>query len=243
MAARIETAMVLAAGYGTRLRPLTDHTPKPLVPVAGKPMVEYALERLRDYGVSDVVINVSHLKEQLLDYLACSPGRGLRFRVSEEAEPLETGGGLKRALPLLGDHAFFAINSDIIWLDPPGQKSALSRLAAHWDPARMDILLLVQSRAGAVGYDLGEDHLFVKAENTFEWSEADAPYVVAGLSLVHPRVFAQSPEGKFSVKVLWLEALRRNRLFCLPHKGLWFQAGRIQDLKRTEEILNKLGGG
>ena len=220
--------MVLAAGYGLRLRPLTEQIPKPLVPVAGKPMLEYALDRLRSYGVDKVVINVSHLKEQLLAYTAQVPGLGVR--VSEEPEPLETGGGIKNALPLLGDAPFFTINSDIIWFDEG--EGALARLAERWDEAKMDVLLLVQSRAKAVGYDKGEDHLFVHAGNTVGWREEETPYIVAGVGIIHPRAFAGAPEGKFSVKVVWQRALKANRLFCLPHRGKWFQAGTVADIKK-----------
>lgn len=241
MSSKIKTAMVLAAGYGMRLRPLTEHTPKPLVPVAGRPMIEYALEKLRAQGIERLVINVSHLKAQLLDYFAAQSATvGDLFPsvdISEEAEPLETGGGLKQAAPLLGNEPCFTINSDILWTDE-GQ-TALSRLARHWDGERMDFLLLAQSKARAVGHDRGEDHLFILPENTLEWSASDAPYIIAGVGIMHPRVLAEAPEGKFSVKLLWRRALEQNRLFCLPHQGRWFQAGTIADLRRTEEALLK----
>jgi MurNAc alpha-1-phosphate uridylyltransferase len=237
MHGKIKKAMVLAAGYGLRLRPLTERVPKPLVPVAGKPMIDYALDKLKAYGIEEVVINVSHLKDQLTAY--CSAARGLTIRISEETEPLETGGGLKKALPLLGDEPFFTINSDIIWLD--GQESALDRLTRHWDEAKMDILLLAQSRARAVGYDKGEDALFVKRDNTLNWDERDAPYIIAGLGILHPRVLASAPEGKFSVKVLWRQALSRGRLACLPHQGQWFQTGTAADIKQAEARLANLG--
>ena len=227
--------MVLAAGYGTRLKPLTDRMPKPLIPVAGKPMIEYALDRLRAYGIEEIIINVSHLKEQLTAYV--STCRGLTIKLSDEAELLETGGGLKKALPLLGNAPFFTINSDIIWLDE--QESALDRLARHWDDATMDILVLTQSRAKAVGYDQGEDHLFIKPGNTIDWDEREAPYIIAGLGIIHPRVFADAPEGKFSVKILWHQALRQNRLACLPHHGSWFQTGTKADIEKAEKILRR----
>jgi MurNAc alpha-1-phosphate uridylyltransferase len=233
MHGKIKKAMVLAAGYGTRLRPLTDRIPKPLIPVAGKPMIEYALDRLKSYGIEEVIINVSHLKEPLAAYL--SKGHGLTIKLSEETEPLETGGGLKKALPLLGAEPFFTINSDIIWVDK--QESALDRLTRHWDEGAMDILLLAQSRARAVGYDRGEDHLFVKPTNTFEWDEQQAPYIIASVGIMHPRLLADAPEGKFSVKILWHQALRQNRLACLPHHGPWFQTGTMADIRKTEEHL------
>jgi MurNAc alpha-1-phosphate uridylyltransferase len=235
MPAKIKKAMVLAAGYGTRLKPLTDRMPKPLVPVAGKPMIEYALDKLRAYGIEEVIINVSHLKDQLTAYVAKLSG--LTLKISEETEPLETGGGLKKALPLLGNEPFFTINSDIIWMD--GAESALDRLTQHWDDAKMDVLLLAQSKAKAVGHDKGEDHLFIKPGNTIDWNEREAPYIIAGVGILHPRILANAPEGKFTVKILWHQALAQNRLFCLPHHGQWFQTGTLADIKTAEKHLKK----
>ena len=236
MPPRLKKAMLLAAGYGTRLKPLTDHTPKPLVPVAGRPMIAYALDRLRAYGIEEIVINVSHLKEQLQTYLAGC--KNLRVTISEEAEPLETGGGLKQAAPWLGDGPVFAINSDILWSDDG--ETALDRLTQHWDDARMDFLLLAQPKAKAVGHDKGEDHLFIKPENTPGWNAVDAPYIISGIGIFHPRVLRDVPDGKFSVKVLWRQALEHNRLFCLPHHGRWFQTGTIEDIRKTEAELSRL---
>jgi MurNAc alpha-1-phosphate uridylyltransferase len=276
MPGKINKAMVLAAGYGTRLKPLTDRVPKPLVPVAGRPMIDYALEKLQACGIRDIVINVSHLKEQLVAHLAAR--KNLAIQISEEAEPLETGGGLKKAQPLLGEEPVFVINSDILWTDEPENTSpspprsggegrgevagfgkhstlniqhptsnevptetssrgetALARLARHWDGAKMDFLLLAQSKARAVGHDKGEDHFFIKPGNTIGWNDADAPYIIAGIYIFHPRVLASAPEGKFSVKILWHQALAQNRLFCLPHHGLWFQTGTLADIQKTEE--------
>jgi len=235
MHGKIKRAMVLAAGYGTRLMPLTGRIPKPLVPVAGKPMIEYALDKLAAYGIEEVIVNVSHHKGQLIEYLRAF--KSLSFKISEEAEPLETGGGLKQALPLLGHEPFFTINSDIIWIDE--KESALERLARHWDGAKMDFLLVAQSKAKAAGHDKGEDHLFIKRENTIGWNEPDAPYIIAGIGIIHPRVLLDAPGGKFSVKVLWHRALVQNRLFCLPHHGRWFQTGTIADIGMAEELLGK----
>lgn len=234
MRGKIKKAMVLAAGYGTRLLPLTERMPKPLVPVAGRPMIKYALDKLVAYGIEEVVVNVSHHKEQLMDYL--SAFKSLRFKISEEAEPLETGGGLKRALPLLGGEPIFTVNSDIIWLDE--NESALERLTQFWDDAKMDFLLLAQSKAKAVGHDKGEDHLFIKRENTIGWNEGDAPYIIAGIGIFHPRVLRNAPDGKFSVKILWHEAMKQNRLFCLPHHGQWFQTGTIADIAKAEKQIS-----
>ena len=235
MQGKIKKAMVLAAGYGTRLKPLTDTMPKPLVPVAGKPMIEYALDKLRTYGIEEVIINVSHLKDQLTAYV--SNCRGLTIKISEETEPLETGGGLKRALPLLGNEPIFTINSDIIWRDEP--ESALDRLTRHWDDAKMDVLLLAQSKAKAIGHDKGEDHLFIKPGNTIDWDEQQAPYIIAGIGILHPRILANAPDGKFTVKILWHQALAQNRLFCVPHHGQWFQTGSVPDVEQAEKHLNQ----
>jgi len=234
MRGKIKKAMVLAAGYGTRLKPLTERMPKPLVPVADRPMIEYVLDRLLAYGIEEVVVNVSHHKGQLIDYL--SAFKSLSFTISEEAEPLETGGGLKKALPFLGNEPIFTVNSDIIWLDE--KEGALERLVQFWDDSKMDFLLLAQSKAEAVGHDKGEDHLFIKRENTFDWNEQDAPYIIAGIGIFHPRVLLNAPGGKFSVKILWHQALAQNRLFCLPHHGRWFQTGTIADVKKAEELFN-----
>ena len=235
MRRKIKKAMVLAAGYGTRLKPLTERMPKPLVPVSGKPMIEYALDRLLAYGIEEVIVNVSHHKEQLMDYL--SKFKSLSFKISEEAAPLETGGGLKHALPLVGIEPLFSINSDIIWFDE--NETALERLAQNWDGSKMDFLLLAQSKSKAVGHDKGEDHLFVKRENTIDWNEQEAPYIVAGIGIFHPRVLLTAPNGKFSVKILWHQALAQNRLFCLPHNGQWFQTGKIDDIKKAENFFCK----
>jgi len=198
-------------------------------------MIEYALDQLRTYGIEEVVINVSHLKAQLTEYVARC--RGLTIKLSEETEPLETGGGLRKALPLLGDSPIFTINSDIIWTDD--RESALDRLARHWDDAKMDVLLLAQPKARAIGHDKGEDHLFIKPGNTIGWNDKDAPYVIAGIGILHPRILANAPDGKFTVKILWREALAQNRLFCLPHHGQWFQTGTLPDIKRAEEYLKR----
>ncbi|HEU6448270.1 MAG TPA: nucleotidyltransferase family protein [Verrucomicrobiae bacterium] len=237
MSAKIKTAMLLAAGYGTRLKPLTDHTPKPLVPVAGRPMIEYALDKLQRYGIEKIVVNVSHHKQQLIDYLSAM--KNLDAKISEEPEPLETGGGLKKAGPFFSNQPAFVINSDIIWSDK--DQSAFERLAQNWDGDKMDFLLLAQSKATAVGHDKGEDHLFIKPENTIGWDDRNAPYIIAGIYIFHPRVLRDALDGKFSVKVLWLRALAQKRLFCLPHNGSWFQTGTVADIEIAEKSgLSKL---
>src|SRR6185369_8943373 len=174
-----------------------------------------------------------HHKDQLIAYLAGF--RGLKFKISEEAEPLETGGGLKKAERFFDNEPLFTINSDILWFDDG--EIALDRLTAAWDNAKMDFLLLAQPKAKAVGHDKGEDHLFIKRETTIHWLDADAPYIIAGVGIFHPRVLADAPDGKFSVKMLWHQAMRQNRLACLPHQGRWFQTGSVADIQKAEELL------
>ena len=137
----------------------------------------------------------------------------------------------------MGNEPIFTINSDIIWTDEG--ETALERLTRHWDDAKMDVLLLVQSKAKAMGYDKGEDHLFIKPENTIDWNAQESPYIIAGIGIIHPRILKNAPDGKFSVKVLWHQALAKNRLFCLPHHGRWFQTGTIEDIKKAEEQLKE----
>jgi MurNAc alpha-1-phosphate uridylyltransferase len=164
----------------------------------------------------------------------------LTIKISDEAEPLETGGGLKKALPLLGGDPFFTINSDILWTDE--QETALDRLTHYWDGAKLDFLLLTQSKAKAIGHDQGEDHLFIKRDNTIDWNEQEAPYIIAGIGILHPRVLLNAPDGKFTVKILWHEALKQNRLACLPHHGQWFQTGTLPDIETAEKHLMGHGG-
>jgi MurNAc alpha-1-phosphate uridylyltransferase len=164
----------------------------------------------------------------------------LTIKISEEAEPLETGGGLKKAFPLLGNDPVFTINSDIIWTDE--QEGALDRLTRYWNDSKMDFLLLTQSKAKAIGHDKGEDHLFIKPGNTIDWNEREAPYIIAGIGIMHPRILLNAPDGKFTVKILWHEALKQNRLACLPHHGQWFQTGTIEDIKTAEKYLMRHGG-
>ena len=235
--------MVLAAGYGTRLKPLTDRVPKPLVPVAGKPMIQYALDKLQAYGIEEIVINVSHLKEQLTAWLAGlqKPDRQTvrGSRAARNRWRIEKGVAVARRRTCLCHQQRHHLDGRpaATRREPSGGEGALDRLARHWDDAKMDFLLLAQSKARAVGYDKGEDHLFIKRENTIDWNETDAPYIIAGIGIFHPRVLRDAPDGKFSVKILWHQALAQNRLFCLPHHGRWFQTGTLEDIKKAEEQL------
>ena len=224
-------AMVLAAGRGERLRPLTDSLPKPLVPIAGRSLLDRALDRLAAVGVEAVVVNLHHLGAQIRTQLA--PRRDLKITYSEEPEALETGGGLARALAHFQGRNFFAINRDVLWQD--FETPALVRLATAWDDAKMDGLLLLQPVARAVGYDGAGDFEMAADGGLERRSGASAPFVFTGVQLLHPRLFDAAPDGRFSLNLLYDQALSNGRLFGLAHKGTWFHVGTLPGLAMVEE--------
>jgi MurNAc alpha-1-phosphate uridylyltransferase len=229
-----KTAMVMAAGYGKRLRPLTDKTPKPMVKVLGRPMIDVVLDRLAAAGVERAVVNLHHLGEVIREHL--KDRTDLEILFSEEKEILETGGGTKLALPLLGPDPFFVVNAKIIWLN--GREDALHRLARAWDPKRMDSLLLLQPTVTAIGYDGPGDFLMDqdgKLNRRPEWEVA--PFLYSGVNITHPRLFDASPEGAFSVNLLWDRAIEQGRLYGIRHDGEWFHVSTPQHLREVEREL------
>ena len=234
MSARVARAMVLAAGLGLRLRPLTLTMPKPLVRVGGTTMLDRVLDRLAEYGVELAVVNTHHLGEQIARHVAAR--RAPRIVLSHEDELLDTGGGVKKALPLLGDAPFFVVNSDLLWTD--GAEPALGRLARAWDDARMDTLLLLQPTARAYGYD-GRGDFFMAEDGGLRLCRAGetAPYLFAGVQIVHPRLFRDAPDGKFSLNLLFDRAAAARRLFGLAHLGGWYHVGTPDSLAGVEAAL------
>lgn len=230
-----QTAMVMAAGFGTRLRPLTDTTPKALVPVLGVPMLDVVLNRLQMAGVRRVVINLHHLGEKIRDHL--KDRHDLEILFSEESTILETGGGIVQALPLLGDEPFYAVNAKIIWLN--GRVDALERLAMEWDAARMDALLLLQSTTTAVGYN-GKGDFILDQEGRVrrrkEWQVA--PFLYAGIQICHPRLFRDPPKGAFSTNLVWDRAIEEDRLYGIRHDGEWYHVSTPQHLQEVERHLS-----
>jgi N-acetyl-alpha-D-muramate 1-phosphate uridylyltransferase len=230
-----EKAMVLAAGYGQRMRPLTLTRPKPLVEVAGKPLIDYGFERLRAAGVETAVVNVHYLPEQIEAWAARQAAP--RIIISDErGEILDTGGGIAKALPLLGEKPFFVINSDSFWVDEG--EPALDRLRAAWDDDRMDCLLLLSALARTVGYDGAGD--FVRdAEGRLSRRSAGegAPLVYSGAYLVAPRLFEEAPQGKFSMNLLWDKAIAAGRLFGIEHRGRWLHVGTPEAIPLAEAAL------
>ena len=225
-------AMILAAGKGLRMRPLTAHTPKPLIPVAGRCMLDRVFDRLDKAQVPHRVVNAHWLGEQVAAHLQ---GRG-GVAISHEDVLLETGGGVATALPLLGQGAFFVCNADIIWID--GARPALSRLAEAWDDAHMDALLLLQPVERAFGYEGRGD--FVRDDVghlTRRAGEGTAPAVFTGVQILHPRLFAKAPSGVFSLNILYDRAQSAGRLFGLVHDGDWLHIGTPEMLVAAEARL------
>lgn len=236
----IQRAMMLAAGRGLRLRPLTDSRPKPMVEIAGRSMIDRQLDLLDAYGVERVVVNTSYLGDMLQAHLRTRPSPALYF--SPEDTMLETGGGIARALPLLGDAPFFAMNSDVILLDGSG-KTALQRLADAWNPEMMDILLLLQPKERAIGFE-GQGDFFLEDNGVTprRRGEADhAPYVFTGTQILHPRIFDGAPSGAFSMNVLYDRYRSANgtlgRVHAVVHQGDWLHVGDPQGVQLAEEYF------
>lgn len=217
------TAMVLAAGLGTRMRPLTDDRPKALVEVGGRALIDHVLDRLADAGVTRAVVNVHWFADRLEAHLAAR-GRGPAITISDErAELLETGGGLKKASPLLGDEPVFVANIDSVWTD---RGDALAELAALWDPERMDAALLLARREGAIGFEGGGDFFLGEdARLTFRGEAAEAPYAYMGVHICRPGYVAEGPDGPFSLSGLWRRSAAEGRLFGCVLAGDWMHVG------------------
>lgn len=227
-------AMVLAAGLGTRMRPLTDDRPKPLLPLAGRTLLEHALDRLEDAGVTEAVVNAHWRAAQIETLLADRAAP--RITIQHEETLLETGGGVKRALPLLGDAPFAVVNGDAYWLNGP--TPALARLAAAFDAAEMDGLLLLVRTAqvdGEVG--LGDFMLDPLGRLRRPKEREMSPYLYGGVQILHPRLFDGAPEGAFSLNRLYDRAIEAERLFGLVHDGVWFHLSTPRDLARAELAL------
>ena len=224
--------MILAAGRGERMRPLTDTTPKPLIPVAGRSMLDRSMDRLAQHGVRTIVVNVHHLGEQIATRL------GSRARVVREDRLLETGGSVKNALPLLGAGPYFILNGDGLWRD--GSQPILSRMEAAWDPARMDALLLLHPIETAIGReakDRGDYFLDPDGRARRRGEAAVAPYLFASISIGDSRLLQDSPDAPFSLVKLWDRAQAEGRLFGLVHDGDWFHVGTPQALADAEAVL------
>ena len=232
-----EVAMVMAAGLGKRMRPLTAARPKPLVEVAGKALLDHCLDRLRAAGVRKAVVNVHYLADSLEAHLN-NRVQGIEIAVSDErVQLLETGGGLARALPLIDSDPFLVVNSDNLWVDGP--LDTLRLLASGWDPARMDALLLLVPHARAHCHlGQGDFHLTAAGKLRRKKAGSVAPFVYTGIQIVAKRLFrGELPEGPFSTNILWDRAIEEGRCYGAVHQGLWFDVGAPPNIRQAEEIL------
>ncbi len=233
---KIKRAMILAAGLGTRLRPVTDTRPKPLVMVNGRSLLDRILDHLVVYGIEEVVLNIHYRGDMIIDHLT---GRSHPvWKTVREKTLLETGGGVKNALPYLGDDPFFVINGDILWKEGP--ESCFTHLAGHWDERRMDAIMLLQPAARAIGYD-GQGDFFLDQNGIPRRRQERevAAYVFAGIQILHPRLFHDSPSDAFSVNLLLDRAIASGRLRGIPHSGAWYHIGTPQSLAETEMVLRE----
>lgn len=235
---QITRGMVLAAGFGLRMRPLTLTTPKPLIPVAGRCMLDRALDHFAAAGVETAVVNAHYLGPRIAMHVARRMGEGrdkLGILLSHEETILDTGGGVMQALPDLRPGPFYVANGDILWRD--GVTPALQRLAAAWNDGAMDALLLVHDKASAIGYD-GPGDFDLLTDGKLRRRAGDAaPFVFTGVQILHPRLFAGAPSGAFSLNKLYDKAAADGRLRGLVHDGDWYHIGTPEGLALAERHL------
>lgn len=231
-----DTAMVLAAGLGKRMRPLTASQPKPLVRVAGKPLIDHALNRLAEAGVAMAVVNVHYLADALEAHLRARKEPAITVS-DERKQLLETGGGMLKALPQLPD-PFFSLNADNIWLEGP--RSAFHDLSARWDPAQMDALLLLVPHARAMNFaGQGDFHMDALGRVRRRQQGRIAPFIFTGIQLVSHRLLRDAPDGPFSTNLLWNRAIEEGRLYGISFTGQWFEVGTPEAIAPTEAALRR----
>jgi MurNAc alpha-1-phosphate uridylyltransferase len=230
-------AMVFAAGRGERMRPIADATPKPLVKVAGKALIDHCLDRLVAAGVTRAVVNAHWLADQIEAHLA--KRRAPQILISDERDKLlDQGGAIKRALPLLGAEPFFLCNTDAFWIEGPS--SNLKRLAAAFDPGTMDAMLLVAATAGAVGVDWPGDFA-MERDGRLERREPRrvAPFVYSGVGVIKPQLFASVAEDVFPLAPFFFRAAEEGRLFGMRLDGLWLHVGRPEAIAEAERAIDR----
>ena len=233
-----DKAMVLAAGLGLRMRPLTDKRPKPMIEVGGRALIDRILDRLEESGVRTAVVNLHHKAAMLEQHLSGRSRPKIVFS-HETGELLDTGGGVRKALEHLGSQPFLVLNGDVLWLD--GLRPALRRLADFWDGRRMDALLLVHPTAYALGYE-GSGDFMLSPEGRLRRRRAQeiAPFAFTGIQMLHPRLFRETPENAFSLNLLYDRAEEAGRLWGLRHDGEWLHVGTPRDLSAAEAHLQDL---
>ncbi|MBV6633578.1 MAG: nucleotidyltransferase family protein [Alphaproteobacteria bacterium] len=227
--------MIMAAGRGERMRHLTDDTPKPMLQVADRPLIDWVIDRLQAFGIERVVVNASYLGEQIIDHL--DNRDEAEFITVAEPERLETGGGVYNAREHLGDDPFFVINADTLWLDGPSP--LLERMAELWVPGEMDALLMVQPTVRVFGdyegrgdFEMAPDGRLIRRQ---DWNIA--PFVYGGVQLVSPSLITDPPAESFSFNRFWDRAIEDERLFGMSHDGVWFHVGTPEGLDLADEQL------
>ena len=231
-------AMVMAAGLGTRMRPLTDDRPKPLVQVMGKALIDHAIDRLVAAGVEMIVVNAHYKSEMLTAHL--KRRKDVEIRISEESdELLGTGGGILKALPNFAGEPFFVHNSDSVWVEGLGH--ALERMIERWDPDNMDALLLMASMVTSLGFEgRGDFNMAADGKLTRVAPLRVSPFAYPGVQIVHPRIFDQAPHGGFSMNVLWDRAIEKGRLYGLRLDGVWIHVGTPEAVREANDFLRDL---
>jgi N-acetyl-alpha-D-muramate 1-phosphate uridylyltransferase len=234
------TAMVLAAGLGTRMRPLTDTLSKPMVPLAGRPLIDHVLDRIADAGITRAVVNVHHFA----DGLEAHARQRVRPQIQisdERGEVLETGGGIVNALPLLGGEPFLIHNSDAVWIEERGAVGAttnIGRLMAAWDGSSMDGLLLLTLTNAMLGYSgAGDFDMDGQGRLVRRRAPTAAPFVFTGVSIAHPRLFDGAPTGRHSLNIPWNAAIARGRLFGVRATGRFMHVGTPQSIAEAERCI------
>ncbi len=230
-----DKAMVFAAGLGTRMRPLSEHIPKPLIKVGGKALIDHTLDRIAAVGVSTAIVNLHHCADQIETHLA--PRRAPKIAISDErGKLLDQGGGIKKALPQLGGEPFLICNTDSFWIEGP--RANLNRLAAGWDPEKMDILLLVAAAATSIGVDwLGDFTMDPCGRLGRREERRVAPFVYTGIGIVKPGLFKGAPDGAFRLAPYFFEAAKKGRLFGVRLDGIWLHIGTPQAIEEAERLI------
>ena len=233
----IDTAMIMAAGLGTRMRPLTNDRPKPLITVGDKTLLGHCLEQMEIASIKNIIINVHYRAEMVEQYMAHVP-EFANIYISDEREALlETGGGLIKAQPYLGDKPFFCLNSDNIWTNGP--QNALLKLASSWDDVKMDALLLLVAKENAYchkgpgDFFLGDDDIIIRRGN-----KESAPYIFTGIQIISHRLLRDAPQGAFSTNILWDRGIAEGRIFGAIHDRKWFDIGTPEAIPIAEKILS-----
>jgi MurNAc alpha-1-phosphate uridylyltransferase len=242
MVKHVNTAMIMAAGKGTRMMPLTADRPKPLVEVGGVALLDHVLDHLRDAGVGKIVVNAHYLADQVEAHLAAH-ATDFDVSISDERELLrDTGGGLVQALPMISDDPFICVNADNWWTND-GQ-NAISRLMAHWDAARMDVLMLLVPLATAYNSQgIGDFNMDADGRLSRRVGDAPAPYVWTGIQLLSKKLIVDPPSDVFSTNVFWDRAIAEGRCMGLVHEGMWFDVGYPAAISATEDRLGLHGVG